>query len=157
MSAVTNPDREHAWVPAVGSLASGSRATISVTIRALVAMTLAAASAVPASTGAVAQDTSSGQAAFATCLACHAVGAGAQHKNGPVLNGIAGKPVASAAGFTYSDAFQAAKATGLVWSEENLDKYLTDPIAFMPGSHMAWAVPDATQRHAIIAYLKTLP
>ena len=54
-------------------------------------------------------------------------------------------------------AFQAAKATGLVWSDGNLDKYLTDPIAFMPGSHMAWAVPDTAQRHAIIAYLKTLP
>ena len=152
MSAVIIPNWDHARSPAIGS-----RATMFLTRRALVAMALAVASAVCSSNGAEAQDASIGQAAFATCLACHAVGAGAEHKNGPVLNGIAGKPAASAAGFTYSDAFQAAKATGLRWTDENLDKYLADPIAFMPGSHMAWAVPDVAQRHAIIAYLKTLP
>ena len=152
MSADINLNRDHARSPAIGT-----RVTMSLTHRALVAMALAASSAVCLSNGAEAQDTSIGQTAFATCLACHAVGAGAEHKNGPVLNGIAGKPAGSAAGFTYSDAFQAAKATGLVWSDDNLDKYLTDPIAFMPGSHMAWAVPDTAQRHAIIAYLKTLP
>ena len=152
MSAVINPNWDYARIPAIGS-----RATMSLTRRALVAMAMAVASALCLSNGAEAQDASIGQAAFATCLACHAVGAGAEHKNGPVLNGIAGKPAASAAGFTYSDAFQAAKAAGLRWTDENLDKYLADPIAFMPGSHMAWAVPDAAQRQAIIAYLKTLP
>lgn len=95
--------------------------------------------------------------AFASCLACHAVGDGALNKNGPVLNGVAGKPVGSATGFVYSEAFQAAKTAGLVWSDENLDKYLADPAGFIPGSRMAWAVPDAAQRLAIIAYLKTRP
>lgn len=152
MSAVTNPNWDHARPPAIAT-----RATMSLTRRALVAMALAVACAVYASHSAEAQDASIGRAALDKCLACHAVGAGAEHKNGPVLNGIAGKPVASAAGFTYSDAFQAAKASGLSWTDENLDKYLADPIAFMPGSHMAWAVPDAAQRQAIIAYLKTLP
>ncbi len=104
--------------------------------------------------GAMAQDAV--PAVFSKCLACHAVGAEAQNKNGPVLNGITAEPVASAEGFVYSDAFQAAKAAGLSWTDENLDKYLADPIGFLPGSRMAWAVQDAGERAAIIAYLKTL-
>jgi cytochrome c len=106
------------------------------------------------SSAAIAQD--AGPPAFSKCLACHAIGAEAQNKNGPVLNGVAAKPVASVDGFVYSEAFQAAKAAGLVWTDENLDKYLADPIGFMPGSRMAWAVQDAGERAAIIAYLKTL-
>jgi len=96
-------------------------------------------------------------AALAKCAACHGMGPGAQNKNGPSLNGIAGKPVAGAVGFTYSEAFQAARASGLLWTDENLDKYLADPINFLPGSRMAWAVKDGATRAAIITYLKTLP
>lgn len=98
-----------------------------------------------------------GQAAFATCLACHSVGPNAQHKNGPVLNGVAGKPAGSASDFVYSEALQTAKVGGLIWTDDNLDKYLADPITFIPGGRMAWTVPDAAQRQALIAYLKTLP
>ena len=94
---------------------------------------------------------------FAPCLACHAIGPGAANKNGPVLNGVPGKSAGAASGFTYSEAFRTARAAGLVWSDENLDKFLANPAGFMPGSHMAWLVPDATERYAIISYLKTLP
>lgn len=106
---------------------------------------------------AMAQDTSLGAQAFNACLACHAVGPAAQNKTGPVLNGISGKPAGVAADFAYSEAFKTAKASGLVWSDENLDAYLTDPATFVPGSRMAWAVPVEAQRRAIIAYLKSLP
>lgn len=116
-------------------------------------MALAMGSAIALSGTAAAQ---SAPPAFAKCLACHAVGEGAQNKTGPVLNGVAGKAAGSAQGFTYSDAFQAAAAASLVWTDTNLDKYLSDPISFMPGSRMAWAVADDTERAAIIAFLKTL-
>ena len=112
-------------------------------------------SAATLGTAAAAQDT--GASAFGKCLACHAVGPGGKNKNGPVLNGVAGKPAGSQVGFIYSDAFQAAKTAGLIWTDEKLDKYLADPTGFMPGSHMAWAVPDETERRAIINYLKSLP
>jgi cytochrome c len=104
-----------------------------------------------------AQEADTANAAFNKCLACHSVGAQAQHKNGPQLNGISGKPAGGTIGFVYSEAFQAAMTAGLVWSDENLDKFLTDPVAFIPGSRMAWAVPDPAERSAIITYLKTLP
>ena len=94
---------------------------------------------------------------FTPCLACHAVGPGASNKNGPVLNGVAGKPAGAVNGFTYSEALQTARAAGLVWSDENLDRWLADPAGFLPGGRMAWLVPDATERQAIITYLKTLP
>jgi cytochrome c2 len=138
MSAVSKPGRQHAQI-----------------CRRLAAITLAIAGAANHIGIAHAEDGS--PAAFGKCLACHAVGAAAANKNGPVLNGVAGKPAGAAEGFVYSEAFQEAKATGLVWTSENLDKYLADPIGFMPGSRMAWAVPDASERAAIVTYLMTLP
>ena len=104
-----------------------------------------------------AQEANTLAAAFTKCLACHSVGPQAQQKNGPQLNGISGKPAGGTIGFVYSEAFQAAMTAGLVWSDENLDKFLADPNAFIPGSRMAWAVPDAAERGAIITYMKTLP
>jgi len=48
------------------------------------------------------------------------------------------------------------KASGVVWSEETLDKWLTDPQAFIPGQRMNFKVPDTADRADLIAYLKTL-
>ena len=49
-------------------------------------------------------------------------------------------------------------ADGWVWTEENIDKWITDPKALIPDFPMALAfqgVPDAGERADIIAYLKT--
>jgi cytochrome c len=49
-------------------------------------------------------------------------------------------------------------ADGWVWTEENIDKWISDPKAMIPDSPMALAfpgVPDAGERADIIAYLKT--
>ncbi len=46
---------------------------------------------------------------------------------------------------------------GLVWTEENLDSYLTNPKAFIPGNRMAFAgIKVDEERWALIEYLKTL-
>ena len=106
---------------------------------------------------AAAQNAESGKRLFEKCLACHAVGPGAQSKNGPVLNGIVGRAMGSAPGFEYSQAFQAAKAKGLVWTEDALARFLESPLAFLPKNKMAYgAVKTAGERADIIAYLKTL-
>jgi cytochrome c len=45
-----------------------------------------------------------------------------------------------------------------VWTEANIDKWITDPKAMLPQSPMALAfqgVPDADERANIIAYLAT--
>lgn len=86
----------------------------------------------------------------AECRGCHSVSIG------PTLRGLIGRPAASVAGFGgYSDALK-AKA-GLVWTEANIDAFLTGPQAFAPGTLMTKAITDPQQRADIIAYIATLP
>ena len=44
----------------------------------------------------------------------------------------------------------------MVWDEETLDKWLTNPQAFIPGQRMNFRVADPADRADLIAYLKTL-
>ncbi|MGE0626508.1 MAG: cytochrome c family protein [Hyphomicrobiaceae bacterium] len=108
------------------------------------------------SLAAVAQDAENGESLFRQCRACHKIGPGAASSPvGPQLNGIVGRKAASVSGFNYSTASKQAAAKGLVWTEENLMKYLENPRAFMPGTRMAYAgLRDADQRRDLIAYLK---
>jgi len=92
-------------------------------------------------------------ASFQQCAICHKVEPG-QHGLGPSLAGVFGAGSAHAAGFNYSDAMEAANLT---WNQGNLNRFLTNPQATVPGTTMAFAgVKDAAQRAEIIAYLKTL-
>jgi Cytochrome c2 len=58
---------------------------------------------------------------------------------GPQLNGIIGRPAGAVEGFNYSQANKKAGEEGLVWTEENLFKYLENPREFMPKNKMAFA------------------
>ena len=103
-------------------------------------------------------DATKGKAAFAKCGICHQVGPGAKTLVGPELNGIVGRKAASVADYPYSAGMKKLGADGWVWTEENIDKWITDPKAQIPDSPMALAfagVPDAGERADIIAYLKT--
>ena len=103
-------------------------------------------------------DATKGKAAFAKCGICHAVGPGAATLVGPELNNIVGRKAASVAGYPYSAGMKKLGDSGFVWTEENIDKWITDPKAMIPDSPMALAfqgIPDAGERADIIAYLKT--
>ena len=90
---------------------------------------------------------------FKQCAICHKVAPG-QHGLGPSLANVFGAKSAHAAGFRYSPAMTAADLT---WNQANLDRYLDNPQAVVPGTTMAFAgVKDAAKRAEIIAYLKTL-
>jgi cytochrome c len=90
---------------------------------------------------------------FAPCAACHKVEKG-KNGLGPHLSRIVGRKKASVAGFTYSDAM---KAKGGLWSETELDAYLTSPKTYIPGNRMSFpGYKDPIKRAAVIAYLKTL-
>ena len=83
------------------------------------------------------------------CTMCHVIGANAQ---GPNLKGVVGRKAASLPGFAYTPAL---KASGLTWTPVNLDRFLTNPGALVPGTAMLARVNDATQRAALIHYLAT--
>jgi cytochrome c len=103
-------------------------------------------------------DAAKGKAAFAKCGICHQVGPGAKTLVGPELNGIVGRKAASIADYPYSPGMKKLGESGFVWTEENIDKWITNPKAMIPDSPMALAfpgIPDAGERADIIAYLKT--
>lgn len=90
---------------------------------------------------------------FAQCAACHTVAPG-QNRLGPTLYKIVGRPKASVPGFAYSPAMKAQKG---VWTEADLNAYIANPIAKMPGTRMAYAgMKDAAKRARLIAWLKTI-
>jgi cytochrome c2 len=95
-----------------------------------------------------------GEAVFKrTCAICHSNEAG-KNKIGPSLFGVVGRVSGTAAGFNYSAAMKDAHIT---WTAENLEKYLNDPKAVVPGNKMAFAgVKNADQRKEIIEYLGSL-
>ena len=96
-----------------------------------------------------------GAEVFKKCRACHDVGPQARNKVGPVLNDIVGRHAGTIEGFAYSEANKTAGGKGLTWTEDILFKYLENPMAFMPGTKMAFAgLKDAQDRRDLIAYLK---
>jgi cytochrome c len=82
------------------------------------------------------------------CTGCHTL---AQSREGPKLGGVYGRAAASVPGFPYSAAL---KGTQITWNEQTLDKWLTDPDAFVPGVNMDFRVPKPQERADIIAFLK---
>ncbi len=93
-----------------------------------------------------------GKAAFNTCIACHVVEKGGANRVGPNLYGIVGQAAASVEGFNYSDALT---SSGITWTKEELDSYIANPAARVPGTTMmAGAITDTGRREAIIAYIE---
>ena len=104
---------------------------------------------------AVADDLSAAEAQFKkSCGTCHVAEAGAGPRQGPNLFGVVGRAAGSVEGFNYSPAFVAAKS-GIVWDEQTLDRWLTDPQAVIPGAVMPYKQADPDKRKLVIEYLKT--
>ena len=113
-----------------------------------IGLTLAAAGAASAQP---AGDPAKGEQVFKRCQACHVVNQ-PTNRVGPHLVGIVGRHSGSVEGFKYSDA---NKNSNVTWDEATLDKYLTDPKAFMPGNKMAFpGLKKPEERADVIAYLK---
>jgi cytochrome c len=85
-----------------------------------------------------------------SCSKCHDLD---NNKAGPRLGKIYGSPAASVPDFQYSEALRSAKVT---WNDETLDKWLAHPDAMIPDNNMAFHLDSASDRKAVIAYLKSL-
>lgn len=88
---------------------------------------------------------------FATeCAECHSVKAG-KDKKGPSLFAVLGRPSAANPDFIYSDAM---RASGIVWTAERLDAYVTAPKRVVPGGKMKYdGLADAAERADLLAFL----
>jgi cytochrome c len=88
------------------------------------------------------------------CMACHTFTDGGKAGIGPNLYGVVGGPHAHMPGFAYSDALKSHTGP---WTYEELNKWLTSPSAYAPGTKMTLAgVPVAQDRADLIAYLRSL-
>jgi cytochrome c len=97
-------------------------------------------------------DPSQGAKIYERCIACHAI---ERDRTGPRHARLFGRRAGGVPGFPYSQAMQQAGAAGLVWTEENIDKFLENPMKFLPGTRMGYAgVKDDQERADLIAYLK---
>lgn|GEM_PF-1471203 len=89
-----------------------------------------------------------GATLYQGCGDCHSI-----EKNdvGPMHKGVVGRVAGSVAGYNYSSALKNSK---IVWTEENLNKWLSGPDAMVPGTKMFYQVQDPKDRADIIAFLK---
>ena len=91
-----------------------------------------------------------GAARFADCVACHRLEPGVDQV-GPSLHGIFGRKAGEVVDFDYSPAM---KRSGIVWTPETLEKFITDPQAMVPGNRMTYAgMSIASDRADLIAFL----
>ena len=102
-------------------------------------------------------DAAAGKTSFAKCASCHTPEKGGGNKVGPNLWGVLGGPKAHLEGFKYSPAMADRGKAGEKWSFADLDKFLTDPKAFISGTAMGFAgFKDADERANVILYLRSL-
>lgn len=104
----------------------------------------------------VSGDAEAGEKVFRKCMACHAVGEGAENKVGPQLNGVVDREIASVEGFSYSDALVTLGEEGKTWSPEELSAFLEKPRDYAKGTKMSFAgLRKEEDRDDVIAYLAT--
>jgi len=113
-------------------------------ISALAALTLAA-SAAHAANG----DSAHGAQIYQRCQLCHSI---ERDLVGPRHLGLFGRKAGSIAGYAYSAAM---KNSGITWSEDTLNQFLSGPQGYVPGTRMTFTgLPNEQDRADVIAYLK---
>src|SRR5581483_9793298 len=96
-----------------------------------------------------------GKSVARQCQACHTFEKGGPNRVGPNLWNIVGSPRGEdRGGFNFSTAM---KTKGGNWSYDELNKFLTSPRSYIPGTAMTFAgITNDEQRADVIAYLRTL-
>jgi cytochrome c len=100
-------------------------------------------------------DPAKGQLTAKVCLQCHTFNKGEPNKIGPNLFDVMQNPIASEAGYQFSQALLAHKAEK--WDSDKLNEWLYKPQTFAKGTKMTFpGLPKEQDRADVIAYLETL-
>lgn len=94
-------------------------------------------------------DAARGAAIYEGCQDCHSLD---KNDVGPRHRGVYGRKAGSLADYHYSSAL---KNSNIVWNDETLDLWLTNPQKFVPGAKMFYHLDKAQDRADVIEYLKT--
>ena len=86
----------------------------------------------------------------AKCSACHSVD---ESRVGPAHVGVVGRRVGQVKDYEYSEALAKSK---IVWTQANLQRWLTDPEKVIPGQRMGYRLSLPQERADVIAYLASL-
>jgi cytochrome c len=98
-------------------------------------------------------DPAKGEKIATKCKACHDLSKDAKNKVGPHLWGVIGRNHAEVQDFAYSDAMK--QFAGKPWTFEELDKFLTKPKDYAPGTKMSFpGLPKAEDRAALLRWLR---
>jgi cytochrome c len=102
-----------------------------------------------------AADLAAGENIHKRCQQCHDFIDGGPNKIGPNLYNIVGAKHAQKPGFAYSTAMQAL--ADKPWGYDELDQFIKNPKAVMPGTKMSFAgISKQQDRVNLIAYMRTL-
>jgi len=95
-------------------------------------------------------DPAHGKAIYQVCMGCHSLD---ENDVGPRHRGVVGRVAGSVSDYAYSSAL---KNSGLTWDAANLDRWLTNPQALVPGAKMFFTLSNPKDREDVIAYLSEL-
>lgn len=99
-------------------------------------------------------DAEAGKRVFNQCRACHTTEAGKRSPVGPNLHGVFGRTAGTEEGFRYSAPMREKGAGGLVWNDETLRAYITNPKAVVPGGSMVFpGIRNQKQLDDLLAFL----
>ncbi len=99
----------------------------------------------------VGREVSAGEGIYTRCTGCHAPG---YNRTGPKHCGLIGRAAGGVKNFTYTKAME---SSGIIWTRETLDRFLTAPLKMIPGTSMGFAgIASAKERQQLIDYLRQL-
>ena len=97
-------------------------------------------------------DAAAGEKIAQKCQSCHDFTSANANKVGPGLYGVVGRVSGSHEGFAYSDPM---KAHAKPWTFEELNHFIANPKAYIPGTKMTFpGLPKAADRAALFAWLR---
>ena len=96
-------------------------------------------------------DIRAGERLYTQCTGCHAPD---YNRTGPKHCGISSRTAGGVAEFSYTNAM---KNSGIIWTRDTLDEFLTSPFDMVPGTSMGFSgISSEQERQQLITYMLQL-